>query len=248
MDKVELYNIVSGSPAQANVNFDIIKDELNNKVLYRKAPAGTSNQMLDPLDMNGKRILNLPLPIVSTDPVRLVDLQTLGVPGPRGPQGPVGPPGDGSGYTLPVATQTRLGGVKAGTNITIAADGTLSAVGALPTVSLTTDVSLSPANLVYVKASGNLGLADATAEGKEALGVVLTAAPAGTAAKVNLIGSLISGLSGLTPGAFYYMSTTPGAITNYAGAPTVAGNVLMKVGTALTSSTLIFSPEIPITL
>ena len=34
-----------------------------------------------------------------------------------------------SNYTLPVASDTTLGGVKAGTNVTIAEDGTISASG-----------------------------------------------------------------------------------------------------------------------
>lgn len=237
MDKVEFNSIVSGSPAQVNANFDIIKNELDNKVLYRDNPDGEPNQMLSDLDLNGNRLLNLPAPINPTDPVRLVDLIDITIGGIE-----ITP------YILPVASTSVLGGVKAGTGVSIASDGTLSAVGALPTVSLTTDVPLSPASLVYIKPSGNLGLADAVAEGKEAVGVVLISSPAGASAKVYLIGSLISGLSGLTPGAFYYMSTTPGAIVPFSGAPTIAGNVLMKVGTALTSSSLVFSPEIPITL
>jgi hypothetical protein len=41
----------------------------------------------------------------------------------------------GSGYALPVATATVLGGVKQGTGVTIAADGTLSIVGIVTSVS-----------------------------------------------------------------------------------------------------------------
>lgn len=266
MDKIELYPLVSNRVAEANANFELLKQELDNKVLYRDNPDGTPNQMLNDLDMNGYHITNLPAPIYLTDPVRLLDLgsfDTGGVVGPQGPIGPQGipgipgkdgdigpqgPPGSNATYTLPVATTTVLGGVKAGTGVNIAGDGTLTAVGALPTVSLLTDVNLLIGSLVYIKSTGNLGLADAISEGKEAVGVVLSATNAGTQAKVNLVGSLISGLSGLTPGAFYYMSTTPGAIVNLSGAPTNTGNVLMKVGTALTSTSLIFSPEIPITL
>lgn len=248
MDKLELNTLVTNRLAEANANFDTIKDVLNTKVLFRDNPAGLPNEMHTPLDMNSNRILNLPAPSSLTDPVRVTDLATLGIAGPAGPRGPKGDPGDGSGYTLPVATTTLLGGIKAGTGVVIAGDGTLSAVGGLPTVSLTADVNIPVCGLVYIKSTGNVALADATAEGKEALGVVLTATTAGQMAKVNLVGSLITGFTGLTPGAFYYMSTTPGAITNFSGAPTVAGNVLMKVGTAINANSLVFSPEIPITL
>ncbi|WP_295795169.1 LamG-like jellyroll fold domain-containing protein [Mucilaginibacter sp.] len=66
----------------------------------------------------------------------------VGPAGPAGPKGdtgdvgPAGPKGDtgdtgpaGSAYTLPVATATVLGGVKQGSGVTIAGDGTISATG-----------------------------------------------------------------------------------------------------------------------
>lgn len=49
-----------------------------------------------------------------------------GIQGPKGDTGATGPAGSGSAYTLPAATTTALGGVKAGTRLTIAADGTAS--------------------------------------------------------------------------------------------------------------------------
>ena len=248
MDKIELNTLVTNRLAEANSNFDSIKDILNTKVLFRDNPTGAPNEMHVVLDMNNNRILNLPNPAAPTDPVRVKDLATLGIPGPAGPRGPKGDPGDGSGYTLPVASTTVLGGVKAGTGVSIAVDGTLTVVSSLPTLSLTADVNIPVCSLVYVKPNGNIELASAVAEGKEALGIVITATASGAQAKVNLIGSLISGFTGLVPGAFYYMSNTPGAIVNFAGAPTTVGNVFMKVGTAVSTTTLVFSPEIPITL
>lgn len=48
--------------------------------------------------------------------------------GPQGVQGPQGEQGlPGAGYTLPIATNTVLGGVKVGNNLTIDGDGVLSA-------------------------------------------------------------------------------------------------------------------------
>lgn len=61
------------------------------------------------------------------------DTGDTGPAGPQGPEGPAGPkgdPGDPASYTLPVATATVLGGVKQGTGVTIAADGTIDAAGA----------------------------------------------------------------------------------------------------------------------
>jgi hypothetical protein len=60
--------------SQINANFQEIADNLNDKVLYRDNPTGEANQMLDPLDMNSNRILNLPAPVNLNEPVRLQDL------------------------------------------------------------------------------------------------------------------------------------------------------------------------------
>lgn len=55
-----------------------------------------------------------------------------GAPGPVGPAGPQGPKGDkgdpGDPATLPIASQTRLGGIKVGSGLVIGGDGTLDTV------------------------------------------------------------------------------------------------------------------------
>ena len=88
--------------------------------------------------------------------------------------------------------------------------------------------------------------ADATAEGKEAVGFVKAAtASAGTAA-VYFEGR-ITGLSGLTPGARMYLSAgTAGAVT--ATSPSAAGNVSQFVGTAVSATELDFEASNPITV
>ena len=53
-----------------------------------------------------------------------VDVTVSGGIGPQGPQGPAG-----GGYTLPAATTTTLGGIIVGSNLTVTANGTLSATG-----------------------------------------------------------------------------------------------------------------------
>lgn len=108
--------------------------------------------------------------------------------------------------------------------------------------------AIAARDLVYLKADGTVARADATAEGKEALAYVTAAAGQGAAATYYFGGNIISGFLGLTSGAAYYLSTTPGAIVPLASAPSAAGNVLMKVGTAISSSELLFAPEAPITL
>ena len=71
MAKITLDTITSSfaSTSLFNTNFTAIKDELNNKVLYRDNPTGEANQMLNDLDMNSNDILNAAT--VNTDTLRL---------------------------------------------------------------------------------------------------------------------------------------------------------------------------------
>lgn len=73
---------------QLNAAFDAIEDALE---VTLSRDGTTPNQMEANLDMNSKRILNLPAPTESNDPVRLIDL-TDGVVV-TGEQGPAGDPG-----------------------------------------------------------------------------------------------------------------------------------------------------------
>jgi len=71
MSKIDLDTISSGyqSTVNLNDNFQSIEDELNNKVLYRDNPNGEPNQMLNDLDMNSNRIINLPTATTNNEPV-----------------------------------------------------------------------------------------------------------------------------------------------------------------------------------
>lgn len=77
MAKLSLADLLGGSIAQINSNFTAIKNVLNNKVLWRDNPTGEPNQMLNGLDMNSKRILNLPAPIDDNEPARKIDVVGL---------------------------------------------------------------------------------------------------------------------------------------------------------------------------
>lgn len=72
MAKINLSNVLT--LLGINSNFQKVKDELNNKVLYRDNPVGEPNTMETPLDMNGEKILNLPQPTSNNEPVRLADV------------------------------------------------------------------------------------------------------------------------------------------------------------------------------
>ena len=88
--------------------------------------------------------------------------------------------------------------------------------------------------------------ADATTEGKEAIGFVKASFASAATAAVYFEGR-ITGLSGLTPGARRYLSTaSAGQVT--ASAPSSAGNVVQFVGVAVSATEIDFEPGEPITV
>lgn len=96
-DKVTLNNLAIFDPsinAVINNNNAAITTAMDNTL----SRDGTSpNQMNADLDMNSKRILNLPIPVNVTEPVRLQELINfnggVGIVGPVGPVGPTGATG-----------------------------------------------------------------------------------------------------------------------------------------------------------
>lgn len=82
--------------------------------------------------------------------------------------------------------------------------------------------------------------ADSSVEGKEADGFVLdNYAEAANALAYNE-GSNTK-RTGLTPGARYYLSTTPGGATTTA--PTATGNVVQYLGRAISTTTIVFEGD-----
>lgn len=122
-----------------------------------------------------------------------------------------------------------------------------SGIGA-DTKSITASENLAGGDLVNVwNDSGTLKVrkADATTAGKEANGYVLASVTSGASATVYFE-QVITGLSGLTLGALYFLSTTAGGVT--ATAPSSSGNVSQRIGRAISTSELLFQPQSPITL
>lgn len=102
-----------------------------------------------------------------------------------------------------------------------------------------------PANaLVYINGSGQMALADATAEGKEAVGFTKASTANGVVGAFFTSGTL-TGQTGLTPGNAYFMTTTPGVP---GAAPSTTGNVVQRIGTALSATDISFALSTPITL
>jgi len=74
--KIELDDTLSGRDlSKINSNFQEIENALNNNVLWRDNPEGEPNQMENLLDMNGERIINLPVPASPNDAARLQDVE-----------------------------------------------------------------------------------------------------------------------------------------------------------------------------
>lgn len=104
--------------------------------------------------------------------------------------------------------------------------------------------SISAGDLVYFNASGQILKADANALAKAAVGFALTSISAAASGTVHFDGT-IAGLSGLTPGAWYFLSAVaPGGIST--AVPTGAGDIVQPVGIAVSATELTFQPAAPV--
>ena len=87
--------------------------------------------------------------------------------------------------------------------------------------------------------------ADATSPGKTADGFVIAAVSSGATGTAYFEGTNTQ-LTGLTPGAAYYLSTTAGGVTTTP--PSTSGQVVQFIGKALSDTELSFEPAQPINL
>lgn len=75
MSKIVLNDVVNTSNVSViNENFTKVETALNDLVLYRDNPDGEPNEMRNLLDMNGQRIINLPVPVAPHEAARLIDV------------------------------------------------------------------------------------------------------------------------------------------------------------------------------
>lgn len=107
--------------------------------------------------------------------------------------------------------------------------------------SMTASEAISAGDIVNVHDSSGAKVrkADATTSAKSAVGFAPSAIANGASGTINFEGT-ITGLSGLTIGATYYLATTAGTIT--ATPPTGSGNAVQKVGVAISATELSFEP------
>lgn len=87
--------------------------------------------------------------------------------------------------------------------------------------------------------------ADATSAGKRGDGFVTASVTSGQNATVYFEGEN-GEVSGLTPGLPVYLATTAGAVTQTA--PSGSGNVVQRVGIAISATAYNFEPETPVVL
>lgn len=142
-------------------------------------------------------------------------------------------------------TQTSAGVGDAGKGVALADDGYLdeslfpSGYGA-ETVTLTASEALSAGNLVnFWDDSGTLKMrkADAASE-KPADGFILANVSSGASGLAFQLPGLITGLSGLTAGAKYYLSDdTPGSVETTV--PTGSGKIAQFIGYAKSTTELV---------
>lgn len=126
-------------------------------------------------------------------------------------------------------------------------DNTMMPAGIGPdTASIITSEALAAGDFVNIwnSTGAKVRKADATVAGKEAHGFVLAGAAAGAAATVYFEGTN-TGVTGQTPGPVF-LSTTAGVAT--ATAPSTAGNVVQRIGFAVSATAINLQSQTPITL
>lgn len=126
-------------------------------------------------------------------------------------------------------------------------DNTMMPVGiGADTAIITTTEALAAGDLVNIwnSTGAKVRKADATTAGKEAHGFVLSAVGAAASATVYFEGTNTA-MSGLTPGP-QFLATTAGGATGTA--PSAAGNVVQRVGFAVSATAMNFQSQPPVTL
>lgn len=126
-------------------------------------------------------------------------------------------------------------------------DSTMMPVGiGADTQTITASEALAAGDLVNIwdNTGAKVRKADATTAGKEAHGFVLSAVSNGNPATVYFEGSNTA-MSGLTPGV-QFLATTAG--TTSTTAPSASGNVVQRVGFAVSATTMNFQSQPPVVL
>lgn len=103
--------------------------------------------------------------------------------------------------------------------------------------------ALTAGDIVYIAAAGTIFKADATTIAKQARGYVLASSLI-TAPATVLFDDSNTAVTGLTPGATYYLSNTPGGVTTTP--TTTSGQICQEIGFAATATLLRMNIQEPV--
>jgi len=155
--------------------------------------------------------------------------------------------GSGSPFTQETTIDTSAGAGDSGKIPSLDSGGKLdlsfmpSGVGG-DTRTVTAGETLSAGDLIYLSAAPEALKADANSDAKAAIGFVLSGITAAATGTAYFGSGMITGLSGLTAGAKYYLSAaTPGAITTTK--PSGSGDIIQQIGVAVSTTELYFEPQ-----
>ena len=139
------------------------------------------------------------------------------------------------------ASSSVFGVVKVDNTTLTASGGVISAV--IPTAVIVATEGLASGAIcnIYSSSGAKVRNANAADLSKPGNAFVLASVTNGANAALYFTGQIITGLSGLTPGATYWLDTAGGAIT--ATPPSISGNGTQSIGVALSATTLLFNPQ-----
>lgn len=157
--------------------------------------------------------------------------------------------GGATGTIEEAATETSAGAGDSDKLVHLDATGkfstTVMPAGVGPnTVNLTAGETVAAGDLIYLDGTSQVFKADANDPAKQAAGYVLSGITASATGDVFFGSGINTGMSGLTPGAQYFLSeVTPGGVVLVGALPTGSGDIVQPVGHAIDATTLSFEPQ-----
>ena len=115
------------------------------------------------------------------------------------------------------------------------------------TLTMEAGETLTLGQAVYVDSNGKAQHPDvdaATVTGKPAIGIAMTGASSGASVNVMVLGMFRDATYNFTPGAAVIMTGTDGALTTTAGDTAADGDIVQRVGIAITADMLFVMPSI----